>query len=321
MSGIYHGVIVTAWANWVRWSVALLLIVAAILKFYGLMTDPLASHSLLGSSRWELALIQVEWLLGLWLLSGIWSRACWAVAMVFFSGALVVTVYQGWTGQVSCGCLGRVQAHPWAMALLDALVLSALTLSARAWWPDRADAGTKPIFRRWLFALAILLALVLAVITLSPNPARTLAHIRGQPLAMRPFVSELGEATASEWRTFQVEIVNFSNRSYSVVGGTTHCACRTTQNLPSQCRLRVACKSLLPAALQANTDDLCNNFSYIPIVLSNRYSLADSLVVCWPLETLPGWQTTSSLATLVLTGQLRHDNHLMTATHHRTSSQ
>lgn len=71
-----------------------------------------------------------------------------------------------------------------------------------------------------------------AVLAISPNPGRALAQLRGQPLALRPFVSVVGEAQAGQWRIFQVEIVNFSGRVVHLVRGSADCACRVGDELP-----------------------------------------------------------------------------------------
>jgi hypothetical protein len=68
----------------VRVALGLLLLAAAGLKAYGLTLDPLARPYLLSSPRLEIAAIEVEMILGLWLLSG-WSvRGAWLAALAYF---------------------------------------------------------------------------------------------------------------------------------------------------------------------------------------------------------------------------------------------
>jgi hypothetical protein len=59
------------------------LLVAAGLKAHGLALDPLAEDSFLASPRLQVATIEVETVLGLWLLAGRWARMAWAAALGF----------------------------------------------------------------------------------------------------------------------------------------------------------------------------------------------------------------------------------------------
>jgi hypothetical protein len=89
------------------------LLSAAALKAQGLVTDPLAQDSFLASPRLLVATIEIESILGLWLLSGWWPRASWAATLVFFGILAGTSFYLGWAGQSSCGCFGRVRVSPW----------------------------------------------------------------------------------------------------------------------------------------------------------------------------------------------------------------
>lgn len=60
------------------------LLVAAGLKAYGLAFDPFSHHSFLSSPRLMVATVEVEVLVGVWLLSGWWPRVARAVALGLF---------------------------------------------------------------------------------------------------------------------------------------------------------------------------------------------------------------------------------------------
>jgi len=55
----------------------LFLLVTAGLKIHGLYTDPYSEESILLTPRLLVAVIEVEIVLGLWLLSGLVPRAAW----------------------------------------------------------------------------------------------------------------------------------------------------------------------------------------------------------------------------------------------------
>lgn len=93
--------------------IGFVLLVAAFLKGYELLTRPVAESSI-WTSRWFL-IAQVEWelLLGIWLLSGLYRRVAWLVGLVCFSMFSLVTLYKGLSGAESCGCFGSVPVNPW----------------------------------------------------------------------------------------------------------------------------------------------------------------------------------------------------------------
>ncbi|HXG09857.1 MAG TPA: MauE/DoxX family redox-associated membrane protein [Gemmataceae bacterium] len=106
----------------------LFLLSAAGLKIHGLFFDPSAHESILTSPRIQVATIEIELLLGGWLLSGWWVRAAWAAVLVFFGILASASLYLALVGQTTCGCFGRVAVPPWATVAMDVAVLAALLL-------------------------------------------------------------------------------------------------------------------------------------------------------------------------------------------------
>ena len=118
----------------VRLVLGLLLLIAASLKGYELATEPVAGQGLLGSRWFLIGLVEVEILLGLWLLSGAAARAAWWAALVLFGAFAVFTLQRAISGAESCGCFGKVQLNPWYTLVLDCLAIGALIL----WRPGPA---------------------------------------------------------------------------------------------------------------------------------------------------------------------------------------
>ncbi|RKY20497.1 MAG: hypothetical protein DRP62_08540 [Planctomycetota bacterium] len=89
------------------------LIAAAGLKVHHLLTEPIISEGFWES--WEFFLIQIplELGLGIWLVSGLFRKAAWAVATISFGLFIAVTLQKGLIGAESCGCFGRVHVNPW----------------------------------------------------------------------------------------------------------------------------------------------------------------------------------------------------------------
>jgi hypothetical protein len=128
----------------VRMALGLFLLVAAGLKAHSLATDPLSQDAFFASPRLLIATIEVEIVLGLWLLSGWFVRAAWVTALGFFGVLAGVSLYLALAGQRSCGCFGQVTVSPWATFSLDIAAVAALAL----WRPAPRTALRQPGFRR-----------------------------------------------------------------------------------------------------------------------------------------------------------------------------
>lgn len=57
--------------------------------------------------------IPLELGLGIWLVSGLFRKAAWMIAVLAFGLFIVVTLQKGLVGADSCGCFGRVKVNPW----------------------------------------------------------------------------------------------------------------------------------------------------------------------------------------------------------------
>ena len=111
---------------------AAILIAAALLKGYQLATAPVVGSGLFSSRAFLIALVEFEWLLGVWLLSGLYPRRAWQVALACFAGFACVSLYKGLSGDASCGCFGRVEvSQRWTLVLDLGAVLALL-----AWPPN-----------------------------------------------------------------------------------------------------------------------------------------------------------------------------------------
>ena len=112
----------------VRALLGLVLLIAAALKGYQLATEPVANNGIL-TSRWFLiAQVEFELMFGLLLLSGLYKRLMWMVALVCFVGFSLVTLYKGLAGAASCGCFGQVEINPWYTLIFDLAAVTALLI-------------------------------------------------------------------------------------------------------------------------------------------------------------------------------------------------
>jgi thiol-disulfide isomerase/thioredoxin len=105
------------------------LLVAAILKIHQLLTEPILSRSFWES--WHFFLIQIPLELGLsiWLLSTLFRKGAWLVALLAFGIFIGVTLHKGLIGVASCGCFGRVHVNPWiTLTAIDIPIFLALLI-------------------------------------------------------------------------------------------------------------------------------------------------------------------------------------------------
>jgi thiol-disulfide isomerase/thioredoxin len=95
------------------WIAGLVLLFATATKFHQLLAEPIISKGFWES--WEFFLIQIplELGLGIWLISGLFRKAGWLLALISFAGFIAVTLYKGLIGAESCGCFGTVTVNPW----------------------------------------------------------------------------------------------------------------------------------------------------------------------------------------------------------------
>jgi hypothetical protein len=203
------------------------------MKLHGQVIDPFSQESPFASPRVEVAAIEVEILLGLWLLSGLAPRASRLAALGFFVLMSGVSFYLAVTGQRSCGCFGRIAVSPWLTLGLD---IAAVGLLAR--WKPVAGAELPLVrslqrLKRIAFQAIAALALVgSAFLLMSDSPLDTLAQLRGDSITVDPIVSDVGDGELGDTRTFQVRLTNHTRHPVRVVGGTTTCSCIATETLP-----------------------------------------------------------------------------------------
>jgi len=218
----------------VRIVVGLILIASAALKLDDLLYGEATALLWLPSPRWVFAAIEVEALVGLWLLSGWQARWAWVVALILFLILAVVSLTLALQGQSTCGCFGRALDYlsPWMMFGIDVVILAGLgfvcpqmtTAVPISWMKDVCHVG---------LGVALLLGIVLAaVFILSDNPIRLVANLRNELLIVEPAITELGTAAGGQVRSFTVTLANHSEHDVRILGGTTSCSCITTNDLP-----------------------------------------------------------------------------------------
>ncbi len=217
----------------VRLALGGLILAAAGMKAYALALDPLVQDWFLASPRLLVAVIEVETLLGLWLLSGWSARAGWVAALGFFGVMAGTSLYLALSGQSSCGCFGQVPVSPWLTFAIDLAAVGALVIfrPTPAGNPSTA-AGAQRLLKSVARAAALLALLAGGSLLAFDDPLEALARLRGDLIAVQPPLSDAGEGVLGSERTFQVRLVNHADRPVRILGGTTTCSCVATEDLP-----------------------------------------------------------------------------------------
>jgi hypothetical protein len=105
---------------------AFLLLVAAALKGHQLVTAPPLGGGLFSARWFQIGLVELELVLGVWLLWGGWPRAAWWAAVAVFSTFASVALFKALRGDATCGCLGSLAIDPWWMFACDVCALALL---------------------------------------------------------------------------------------------------------------------------------------------------------------------------------------------------
>jgi len=106
-----------------------LLIIAAVLKGWQLLSEPMVDDSIWTSRPFLILQVEFELALAIWLLSGLFKKAAWVAAISCFGVFSFVTLYKGITGAESCGCFGKVHVNPWiTLFAIDLPAVIALAL-------------------------------------------------------------------------------------------------------------------------------------------------------------------------------------------------
>lgn len=218
-----------------------LLLAAAGLKVIGGSAESWDQTSLHLLSPTELLAVEAETVVGLWAISGWWPRAAWVTVLTLFFGLAGVSLYQAVDGQVSCGCFGRVDVHPWWTFTLDVVISLALwAVRPRRHAPtDQSDAGIEPLPRaRLLIRVGTCAATIagcglLFLVHEYGSVRATVATLAGVELTADPAQVPAGAQPSGTQRIVTVSLRNESQESVRIVGSRASCSkCLAVADLP-----------------------------------------------------------------------------------------
>lgn len=101
----------------------LLVLVAAALKAHDLIGNRTIASGVFSSRTVLLIIVEVEFFLGLWLLTGLYPRSSWRVAFACFFGFSLFNLFGG---EASCSCFGSLSVTPAIALSIDGTAICAL---------------------------------------------------------------------------------------------------------------------------------------------------------------------------------------------------
>jgi hypothetical protein len=132
----------------------ILLLIAAVLKGWQLITEPVANNRIWTYRPFLILTVEFELALGIWLLSGLFKKAAWLAALLCFSVFSAITLYKGITGAESCGCFGSVHVNPWiTLFAIDLPAVIALAVFRPALSFQRKTESIKALIQEFITPL------------------------------------------------------------------------------------------------------------------------------------------------------------------------
>jgi thiol-disulfide isomerase/thioredoxin len=284
-------------ANKILMTIAgLVLLVAAGLKIHHLLTEPIISQSFWGS--WEFFLLQIplELGLGIWLVSGLFRKAGWLVAVFSFGGFIAATLQRGLIGAESCGCFGRVHVNPWITLFIIDVPLFVGLLIFR-------PKGYKLLPPPWpkakhFFGVAIptfiLMAVIVPVVIFNKPPEKTEDYEVVRP---EEWTSE--KDTAKEWPMLKhIDIANSLRWGIAVIL-LYHYDC-------PDCREAIPYYDQLSRDLQGNQQAIQFAFIEAPPYGPEQENIipVDTTCLTGRLDSTKKWYFTSPLVVVTMDGSV-----------------
>jgi hypothetical protein len=212
-------------------SLGLLLLIAAGMKLQHASWEPFG-QALIIPARVRIILIEVEAILGLWLLSCRASVLLRPVAAAYFAVLAAVSLFLAVNGEPSCGCFGDVTVNPWIAFAID--IGAATLLAGLRPVHDRANGLSLLQRHRPVLAWLVtgLIVIVAGTVVAHGGIAPAWFALLGDPVSVYPPVTDLGHAVRGTNREFTVTLHNHLPRQVRILGGTSDCSCAAAEDMP-----------------------------------------------------------------------------------------
>ena len=245
--------------------VALLLIVAALLKTYQAMkTTPEMAWS---ARLFELALIEFELLVGGMLLLNLKPKIAWGLVLIAFTIFTGVSIKNAIAKVPACGCFGPAAVDPRIMAGVYALIVMGLIATG----PRRPSARPHGLWRAGRGVIVAMMLLAVGVNVYAAAPKRGLVAESGG-------VHDFGRMPADDAGKLEHTFIvrNTSMKPIRVTGYTSSCGCTSAEIPPGD----IAPGTTAAVTLHINWSHAAGNTSSeVTLKTDNRWTPVVRLIV------------------------------------------
>ena len=208
------------------------LISTATLKFYAVTHGSDIQLSRLDSPLITIVAIQMETVVGIWLLLAYPPAWAWFAALTLFSGLSFASLSMAIEGRKSCGCAGKIILNPWWVFCFDILALTALVVSRPVTFSS-ALRSSRAFVRGIAGAVLLLLVVTLGFLFFGKNTEQEIARLRGEWIILDPSRNQMGEGISGDYQVFSLMVRNLhSDKKVGIVGGNSTACCQIISELP-----------------------------------------------------------------------------------------
>ena len=191
-------------------SVGLVLFIAGLLKAREWIANPYMPGDVPAIPALRAAVVNAEFALSLWLLSGAYPRTARYAAGGCFSLFLAVAIRDVLEGRESCGCFGNFNVRPWVTGLFDLSVMGCLI----AFVPGQSRHTVRALITAALFLS------VAIPITIAMHSAANQTH-----LMLSPPVVDLGTIQRKSVARSSFTVTNTSSKAVVIASLVPSCNC------------------------------------------------------------------------------------------------
>lgn len=189
----------------------LVLLAAALLKSHEFVVSSALESRIAGGRALAFVAIMVECILGLSLLSNLYTRPLWWCATCVFTLFSVVSFYKAISGYGSCGCFGKLPVDPWWTFTFDCLALTLLLATrsraseSRVYLrPYRPIIGSALAFGAAVVGTSFLLAPESSLAAIQESEPGSLVILDteqwvNQPFPLYEFIDDADEIKQGNW--------------------------------------------------------------------------------------------------------------------------
>ena len=288
------------------------LLIAGILKIQQLLTEPIISDGFWES--WAFFVIQIPLELGLaiWLLSGLFRKACWLLTLISFAGFIGIILYKVMTDAESCGCFGTVKVDPRiTLAAIDIPIFLALAIFRPVGqkfspppWPNAKHFFSVGI------GTFIILPVVVAVLIFNKPPLETKTYEvvnpqewvkpKIKPAVERPEIKqpiETNEPAKNEWQKLEQIDVADELRSGIWIVLFYHFNC-------PDCRETIPVYEEIYNSLKGNDEAIRFAFIEMPPYGDKNQQIVSADTECLRGQLMKKWFVTTPLVVILLDGEV-----------------